>query len=196
MPKIDTSIIQNFDTMTPEQKVQALLGLEIPEKVDLSKYVTKEAFDKKASEAAENSRKLRAQMTEDDRAKADREEQDRETQDKIKDLEEKLSNAQKEITISAYKNSYLAMGYDEKLADETAKALADGKTDVVFENTKKFNADLEKKVKSDLLKSAHVPGGNLGGTTEESDAVKRARELGKAKANATKASNDAMKYYL
>ena len=63
MPKIDTTQIPDFDSMTADEKVAALLGVEIPEKVDLSKYVPKETFDKKASEAADATKKLRAAAT-------------------------------------------------------------------------------------------------------------------------------------
>ncbi len=59
MPNIDTSTIEGFDSMTAEQKVEALLKAEIPEKVDLSRYVSKETFDKKASEASALSKQLK-----------------------------------------------------------------------------------------------------------------------------------------
>ena len=36
MPNIDTSTIEGFDAMSAEDQVKALLGLDIPEKVDLS----------------------------------------------------------------------------------------------------------------------------------------------------------------
>ena len=38
MPTIDTSTIEGFEGMSAEQKVEALLKAEIPEKVDLSLY--------------------------------------------------------------------------------------------------------------------------------------------------------------
>ena len=52
MATIDTSMIEGFDGMTAEQKVEALLKTEIPEKVDLSLYVSKDTADKYATEAA------------------------------------------------------------------------------------------------------------------------------------------------
>ena len=36
MATIDTSMIEGFDSMTADQKVEALLKAEVPEKVDLS----------------------------------------------------------------------------------------------------------------------------------------------------------------
>ena len=53
MANIDVTTIQGFDGMTAEQKVEALLKLDIPERIDMSKYVSKETADKYASEAAE-----------------------------------------------------------------------------------------------------------------------------------------------
>ena len=53
MPTIDTSTIEGFEGMSAEQKVEALLKAEIPEKVDLSLYVSKDTADKYATEAAE-----------------------------------------------------------------------------------------------------------------------------------------------
>ena len=72
MSNIDTSHIEGFDGMTAEQKVEALLKLEIPEAVDLSGFVKKSVFDAKASEAAELSKKLKGKMSEDELAEAER----------------------------------------------------------------------------------------------------------------------------
>ena len=52
MPTISTESIEGFDSMTTEQKVEALLKVEVPERIDLSGYVKKDLFDKTASELA------------------------------------------------------------------------------------------------------------------------------------------------
>lgn len=59
MATIDTSTIEGFDGMTAEQKVEALLKAEVPEKVDLSLFVSKDTADKYATEAAELKRQLK-----------------------------------------------------------------------------------------------------------------------------------------
>ena len=64
MANIDTSTIEGFDGMTADEKVTALLGLQIPDPVDLSGYVKKDVFDAKAAEAASLTRQLRAKTTE------------------------------------------------------------------------------------------------------------------------------------
>lgn len=64
MATIDTSKIEGFDSMTSDEKVTALLGLQIPDAVDLSGYVAKSVFDTKATEAANLSKQLEAKITE------------------------------------------------------------------------------------------------------------------------------------
>ena len=64
MATIDTSAIEGFDSMTSDKKVTALLGLQIPDAVDLSGYVAKSVLDTKATEAANLSKQLKAKITE------------------------------------------------------------------------------------------------------------------------------------
>ncbi len=64
MATIDTSTIEGFDGMTADEKVAALLGVEIPEAVDLSGYVVKSVFDTKATEAETATGALTAAQTE------------------------------------------------------------------------------------------------------------------------------------
>ena len=72
MPKIDTTMISGFETMTDAEKVAALLAVEVPERVDTAGLAAKAAqFDKLASELAETKRALKSKMTEDEVAKAE-----------------------------------------------------------------------------------------------------------------------------
>ena len=68
--KISTDSIQGFAEMSDADKVTALLGLDVPDQVDLSGYVKKEVFDAKATEAANLSKQLKSKMTDDEAAKA------------------------------------------------------------------------------------------------------------------------------
>ena len=63
MPNIDPSTIEGFENMSDAEKVTALLGLDIPERVDLSGYVKKDVFDKTSSELASAKKSLREKMT-------------------------------------------------------------------------------------------------------------------------------------
>ena len=186
---IDTSTIEGFDGMTAEQKVEALLKVEVPEKVDLTGYVKKDLFDKTASELAEAKKTAKAKMSEEEQAAAEREAKWEEMEAKLKQLElEKLE--------STYKASYLAMkGYDEKLAEDTAKALAAGDMEKVFANQQKASAAYEKQLRSELVKKDPKPDGAGGGDEKKDAAVELAKELGKQRADSLKAANEGLKHY-
>jgi hypothetical protein len=62
-----------------------------------------------------------------------------------------------EKMVAGYTNSYLTMGYEEKLAKSTAEALAKGDMDTVFKN-QKIHADArEKALRTELLKGTPSP---------------------------------------
>lgn len=150
--KIDVSKISGFDGMTAEEKVAALLGLDVPEEVDLSKFVSKETADKYASEAAELKKQLRSKQSEEEVKKME-EEAER------KALEDKYNQLLERTTIAEHKSKYLSLGYDDKLAEDTAKALYAGDMEKVFANSAKHQAELEKKIKADVLKGTPKPDG-------------------------------------
>lgn len=197
MAKIDTSAIEGFAEMTAEQKLEAILGLEIPDKVDLSGYVPKAQAEKSAAEAANYKKQLAAKMTDDEAAAAAKAQELADMQTKIAEQEQiiqKLTRAQVETN---YKAKYLALpGFDEKLAEETAKAMAAGDMDKVFANQQKANMTYEKQIKADLLK--HTPGPSGGQNTEPEDpeAVEIAKRLGKARTVSRQSSEEAMKKFL
>lgn len=112
--------------------------------------VSKTQFDKVASELAAAKKQLRARMSEDEQREADRAAKDAE-----RDAE--LQQLRREKTLSTYKASYLAQGYDEKLAEEAATAMVDGETDVVFSAMKKHAANVEKELRARILKETPVP---------------------------------------
>lgn len=183
MPKIDTTAISGFETMTDTEKLAALLNFDIPEKVDLAGFVTKAQFDKTASELAETKRNLKNRMTDEEAAKV-------EADKAHKEIQEKYEALLKESTISKYKAKYLALGYDEKLAEETAEALYNGETDKVFANGEKFRSAIEQKTKTELLKSTPKPGGTGSDSDEEKTAdMLMAERIGKARAESAKAAN-------
>ena len=146
--------IENYENMTAEEKVAALEAYEF----DMSGYVAKSVFDKKASEAAELSKQLKARMTEEEAAKA-KEAEEKET------LLARLKELETEKTLNTYVNSYLAMGYDEKLAKATAQAMVDGDMDKVFANQKAHIESEKKALKLELLKQTPPPSSTGNGET-------------------------------
>ena len=153
--------------MSPEEKL-ALLDKYEPDKPDLTGYIQKSTFDKTASELAEAKRQLKAKQTEEERKEAER----LEAQQAI---EKELAELRKDKTISDSKAKFLGLGYDEKLAAETAKALADGDMDKVFAN-QQIHIDNVKKAAaaSALAGDPKPPAGSSGGakiTKEQFDAM-------------------------
>lgn len=191
MAKLDTSSIEGFDTMTAEQKLEALLSAEIPESVDLSKYVLKDTFDKKASEASKWKKAHDALLTEDQQKKQAHDEE-------FEQMKTELEDLRKKTKVGSYKENLLKQGYDDALATETAEALFAGDMAKVFENGEKFKAALEKKYSADMMRGTPRPDGSGKGEPEEKEsaAVQQAKRLGKARAESEKNARDVLKHYM
>lgn len=166
--KIDTSSITGFDGMTAEQKLAAVLGMDIPDP-DMTGWVKKETFDAKATEAANLSKQLKARMTEEEAKSA-------EDAAARQELEDKYNELLKRTTIADYTAKYLAMGYDEKLAADTAKAFVNGDMDRVFANSEKFKVELEKKIKADVLRDTPKPNTENGGKPKTLQEISEIRD--------------------
>ena len=156
MAKIDISKIEGFENMTPEQKLEALQGYDFPDP-DYSGYVKKELYDKAASDTAEWKRKHNALLSAE-------EQQKQEQAESLAAMQQELEMLRKEKTVAKYTADYVKLGFDEKLAEETAKALADGDMVKVFANQSKANEALVKKTIADKLKDTpRGVGGQAGG---------------------------------
>lgn len=160
--KIDTSKIEGYAEMSAEDKLKALEGYEIPDP-DYTGYVKKDVFDKTAHELAAKKKELNAKLSDEEKAKL-------ESEAAQKELNEKYNALLRENTIAKNKAKYLALGYDEKLAEETATAVVDGDVEKVFANEKKNLESFEKKIKQSILKDTPKPEGGSGDTvvTKES----------------------------
>jgi hypothetical protein len=150
--------IENYESMTPEEKIAALEAYE----PDMSGFVAKATFDKTASELAAAKKTIREKMTEDEVKKA-QEAEERAT------LIERAEKAEYALAVSGYEKAYLAMGYDEKLARSSAEALAKGDTETVFKNQKIHADTREKALRTEMLKTtpSPAPGKADGGMTKE-----------------------------
>ena len=141
--------------MTLEEIEIALKDIDLP--TDNSSEIDrlKNALSKSNSEAAEMKKQLREKMSaEEVKAKEDAE--------RIEELTKERDALLREKTIAGHKAQYLALGYDEKLANDTAEALANGELDKVFANHKKHNESVEKKIRADVLKETPKPEGGNG----------------------------------
>ena len=149
MAKIDVTQIEGYAEMSAEDKLKALEGFDIPDP-DYSGYVKKDVFDKTASELAGVKKQLKDKMTDDEAAKQ-KEQEERE------ELQSKYDKLLRESEISKHKATLLGLGYDVKMADETAEAMADGDMEKVFANQKKHLDSVEKRVRADALKDTPKP---------------------------------------
>jgi hypothetical protein len=153
--------------MTLTEIETALAAVELPtDNTEIERL--KAAVSKSNSEAAELKKQLRTKLTEDEAAKL----KDAEDREKLQSDYNALLT---KVTISENKAKLLAIGYDDKLADETAEAMANGELEKVFTNQKKHMENLEKKIRADVLKETPKPApGGAGGkgiTQEQFDAM-------------------------
>lgn len=138
--------IENYENMSTEEKLAALEAYE----PDMSGFVAKSVFDKTASELASAKKTIREKMSEDEaKAAAEAEEKAR--------IMARLEELETEKAVNGYVASYLAMGYDEKLAKSSAEALAKGDNETLFKNQKLHNEAREKALRTELLKGTPTP---------------------------------------
>ena len=141
--------------MSVEDIENALESIELPTDNSAEIDRLKTALSKSNSEAADYKKQLREKMSAEElKAKEDAE--------KMEALIKERDALLREKTVSNHKAKYLTLGYDEKLANETAEALANGDLDKVFENQKKHNESVEKKIRADVLKETPKPEGGTG----------------------------------
>lgn len=155
--KINTGKIEGYANMTPEEKIKALEAYELADP-DYTGYVKKDVFDKTASELAESKKQLREKMSADEiKAKEDAERQEK--------LQSDYDALLKKVSISENKAKLLALGYEDKLAGETAEAMTEGNLEKVFANQKKHLEAVEKKIREDVLHSTPKPEGGSSSNT-------------------------------
>ena len=153
MAKVDISKIENFEGMTAEEKVNALLGYEFEApKVDESTELknVRNALNKASSEAAEYKRALREKQSEAERAEADRLENERK-------LQEELASYRNKERVSTYQAKLMAAGYDAETAAVMAKALPEGVSDDYFAVNKTFLDNQRQTLMSEALNKQPKP---------------------------------------
>ena len=155
--KINTDKIQGYADMTPEEKIKALEAFELADP-DYTGYVKKEIFDKTASELADSKKQLREKMSADEiKAKEDAERQEK--------LQSDYDALVRKVALSENKAKLLGLGYEDKLASDTAEAMLDGNLEKVFANQKKHLESVEKKIREDVLHSTPKPEGGSSSNT-------------------------------
>lgn len=165
--KIDVTKIEGYEKMSAEEKLKALeeFEVEVPTP-DYSGYVTKETFDKTASELAAKKKELREKMSDDEAAKISAKEE-------MDTLQANYDKLLYKVAVSDNTTKLLALGYEEKLATETAEAMANGDLDKVMANQKKHLESFEKKIRAEALKDTPKPTGDGGSTTVTLDSLRK-----------------------
>ena len=125
--KIDTTKIEGYADMSPEEKLAALEGydVEVPAPDNSEIQSLKEAVRRANSEAADYKKQLRAKQT-DDEAKAAEDAKAREA------MQQELESLRRDKAIGAFRAKFLELGYDADSAAEAAQALQAGDYEKVF----------------------------------------------------------------
>lgn len=187
--KIDTTTIEGYSDMTAEQKLAALEAYEYEDNAaELERL--RNANSKANSEAAEWKRKHNALLTEEQQKKQAEDEE-------LSNIRTELETLRKEKLISEYTAKYIALGYDNALAADTAKAMAEGNMETVFANGEKHRAALEKSIKANLMQNDPRPGGSGGGDDDPSDdpAVAKAKQLAQSRSGNRKSYEETLAHY-
>ena len=155
MAKIDTSKIENYENLSDEEKVKALLDFDFVTSEDAEDELKKlkKANDKLSSENADLKRQKK-------KLEEDKAEDDENHKSQIEKLTEKVNDMEKKNTINEFKASYLAQGYSEELALDTAKASAEGDVKKIMANQKKFLEEHDKKVVEKAMSDVKPPKGS------------------------------------
>lgn len=194
--KVDTGLINGFESMTAEQKVDALLGLDMdPTKLG---FKTQESFDKIMSENADYKHRLRdMEKASKDALSASATEKDGMSA-KLAELTEKYDALMREKQIAEDVGQFVAMGYSQELAKEAAEAYASNDRAKLFAVQTKFLAERDQKAKEDALSRMHGNQGGSGdqGGSEDNELLKFARAYGKQKAEAAAVTEKAVGNYI
>ena len=186
--KVDTNLINGFENMTTEEKLAAVLELDLdPTKVG---FKTQESFDKIMSENADYKRKLK------ETEKTKTAEND-DLSLKLTDLTEKYEALMKEKQIAEDIGQFVSMGYSQELAKEAAEAYAANDRAKMFAVQTKFLSERDQKAREAALKGMH---GNQGGTgpakNETDELLEFAKSFGKQKAEGMKATEQVTESYM
>lgn len=131
----------------------------------------KAALSKANSEAAEFKKQLRSKQSDDEAAAAAQKEEHEK-------LVKENGELKRSIALSESKGKLLTMGYDEKLADETAAAMVDGDMDKVMANQSKYLEAQKKVIQADQMRKTPRPAAG-----SETGGVDYAKKISEAQAN-------------
>lgn len=191
MAHIDVNAIPGYEGLTEAEKLRAILGLEIPDPVDMTQYVKKSVFDKTASDLAAAKKTIEANMSAEQIAAE-------EAKKAAEEREALIAELKRDKAISDNEKALLKKGVSPDLACELAEALASGDTARIMECYAKHDAAREQSIRADITRNNPKPSGAEKGEKGEeiSGAEKLAIELGKRAAMRKEGANSALQHYI
>ena len=145
MSYLKTFLGESYKEDLNHEQIGALLEAKI-NALTKEKDTFKAASDKNASEAKQWKDKYTETLSEAEKQKLAYDEIIKQNNDLVRDAK-----------IEKFTRQYIALGYDEELAKETALAQIDGNLDKVFENQKKFNDKVNDDFQKKLLEGTPAP---------------------------------------
>lgn len=152
MAKIDTSLIEGYESMSAEEKLKALANYEfdVPEDKSAELAKLKQLNDKYSSEIAAFKKKEKEGMDESARKEA-------EIKEMLESLKAENETYKKQLDTERLTRQNVALGYSEELAKEKALAVIENNTEKIYECEKKYKETIEKQIKAELLKKTPIP---------------------------------------
>lgn len=192
---LDVSKIEGYESMSAEDKVKALEAFEYEDNAtELEKL--KNAVSKSNADAKSWKDKYNAKLSDEDKQKEALEEAKAAEAQKFADLESKYQELLKQSTLKEHTISLNGLGFDDKLAADTAAAIVDGDAAKLFKNMKTFLEGFRKSVEKELMDKNPGVNGNGGQNKEEADkAVEFAKGLLGSKKETGTGYSDVMKQY-
>ena len=158
--------------MTEEEISTALKAVRDNNEAEVNRLKT--ALSKANTEAADYKKQLRTKQTDDEAAETARKEE----HDK---LVQENADLKRSIALSEKKAKLLSMGYDEKLAADTAAAMVDGDMDKVMANQSVYLEAQKKSIAAGQMRSTPRPAAgsdNAGGVLDYGKMISEAQASG------------------
>ena len=171
--RIDTAKIENYESLSAEEKLKALEEYEFEtpapkENDEVTKL--KAALSKANSDAAEWKRQFREKQTEAERAEAERKEREAAVEDELRTL-------RRDKSVSGYVAQYLALGYAQELALKAAEATADNDAATIMSCQQEYIEAKTKELEAAALNKqpSITPGAPPTAKDADKDAINKTR---------------------
>ena len=180
--KIDTTKIEGYENLSAEDKVKALEGYEyeVPKSEDESGL--KKLLSDRNSEIKKLKDEIRSKMDASEREKLEKEEE-------LERLKQTVAEFEKANKITSLKASYLAIGYNEELAQKRATFMADGDFVNATAVEKEFLTWHDRELKAEKIRSTPSPASSGSGSFEKAVTLDEFRKMDIPQMKALKAEH-------